>query len=222
MYIIVVGGGKVGSVIASELLELGHEVLVIEQSAEQAAIVGNQLGSCVVCADGCEASVLGEAGAERANMLIAATDGDEDNLVSCQVAKHHYGVGRVIARINDPKNEKIFKHLGITSTVSAVEALANGVLHEVPGSFLTHLTSFQQEGFRLIGVKIPVDAPTIGKSVEEIDLPGGAAVAVIVQHDGTPQVATGEMVLQAEDEVIALARPEDEQGVLEALVNAAA
>ena len=179
-----------------------------------------ELGSCVTCADGCEASVLGDAGAERADMLIAATEGDEDNLVSCQVAKHHYGVDRVIARINDPKNEKIFNRLGITATVSAVEALANGVLHEVPGSFLTHLTAFQQEGFRLIGVKIPIDAPTIGKTVEEIELPGGAAVAVIVQHDGTPQVPSTETVLQAEDEVIALARPEDEQGVLKALVAA--
>ncbi|MFQ5880434.1 MAG: potassium channel family protein, partial [Dehalococcoidia bacterium] len=123
MYIIVVGGGKVGYYLAKELVEDGHEVLAIEKDSAKCAAIAEELGDIVLRGDGCEVRVLEQAGMGRADMVIAVTGDDEDNLVVCQVAKHRFGVGRTIARINNPKNELIFKKLGIPTTVSATAAI---------------------------------------------------------------------------------------------------
>ena len=218
MYIIIVGGGRIGAMTAAELLALGHEVLVIERDAARADHVIDELGSCVVCADGSEGSVLGDQGAARADLLIAVTNEDRDNLVACQVAKHHYGVDEVIARINEPRNEPLFDRLGITA-VSTVEAMVSGLLHEAPVPFPKRLMTFRHSRSRLISIAIPKAAPTIGRPVHDITLPEGAAVALIVRKDGAPEVLSPETVLQAEDEVIALARPEHEHRLLEALAG---
>src|SRR5688572_23525964 len=109
MYIIVAGGGKVGFYLSKTLIAEGHEVLCIEQDARRAARIGEELGSIVMRGDACEAQTLADAGTERADMFIAVTGDDEDNLVACQVAKAKFNVPRTIARINNPKNEHIFK-----------------------------------------------------------------------------------------------------------------
>ncbi|MCI0769763.1 MAG: TrkA family potassium uptake protein, partial [Chloroflexi bacterium] len=112
MYIIIVGGGKVGASIASTLIEMGHEVLLIERSESRCQVLRKEFGSVVMHGDGCEASLLADAGTDRADLFIAVTEGDEDNLVACQVAQHRFHVGRVVARVNDPKNERIFRAVG--------------------------------------------------------------------------------------------------------------
>ena len=220
MYIMIVGGGRVGAMTARELLALGHEVLIIERDAARAEQIIADLGSCVVCADGSEGSVLGDQGASRADVLIAVTNEDKDNLVACQVARHHYGVGEVFARVNEPRNERLFERLGI-AWVSTVEAMVSGLLHDAPVPFPKRLMTFQQSRSRLISINIPLGAPTIGTPVQEITLPADAAVAVVVRSDGSLEVPSAETVLQAEDEVIALAHPEHEGRMLEALTGSA-
>ena len=220
MYVLIVGGGRVGAMTAKELLALGHEVLVIERDAARADHLIADLGSCVVCADGSEGSVLGDQGASRADLLIAVTNEDKDNLVACQVARHHYGVDEVIARINEPTNELLFERLGIPC-VSTVEAMVSGLLHDAPVPFPKRLMAFPQSRSRLISINVPEGAPTIGRPVQEITLPADAAVAVVVRSDGSLEVPTAETVLQAEDEVIALAHPEHEGRMLEALTGGA-
>src|SRR3979409_420146 len=116
MYAIVAGGGKVGFFLARELIEHGQEVLIIENNAERAEFIANELGNVVLRGNADEASTLAEAGAERADVVIAVTGDDEDNLVLLQVAKRRFGTRRTIARINDPRNAKRFARLCIYDT----------------------------------------------------------------------------------------------------------
>src|ERR671936_2233967 len=113
MYAIIAGGGKVGFFLGRELIEQGHEVLIIENIAERAEFIANELGNVVLRGNADEASTLADAGAERADVVVAVTGDDEDNLVVCQVAKKRFGTQRTVARINDPRNEGIFRMLGV-------------------------------------------------------------------------------------------------------------
>jgi len=139
MYFIIVGGGKVGYYLSQALLSEGHEVLILEKDPAKCGAICEQLGSVVVRGDGCEARTLGDAGTERADILIAVTDEDEDNLVACQVAKHKFKVPRTIARINNPKNEALFKKLGIDVTISSTNIILEHIEEEVPTHPLVHL-----------------------------------------------------------------------------------
>ncbi len=219
MYIIIVGGGRVGASLSEELTELGHEVLVIEKGGDRCDLLREELGSVVMVGDGCEAATLAEAGAERSDILIAVTDGDEDNLVACQVAQHRFHVGHVVARINIPRNERLFRLLGINCTVNVVKALTNGVLQEIPGRSVTRLIPFKQDGLTLLGVRIPASAQSVGQRITDIDLPKGSAVSLIVQGDHLPHIPSQDVTLQAGDEVIILAKPEDEPQVVALLTG---
>ncbi len=123
MYIIVVGVGRLGYYLIKALLDEGHEVLAIEKDANVCETVVGEMGSVCIRGDGCEASTLAEVGTSRADMLIAVTGDDEDNLVTCQVAKHKFNVPRTVARIRNPKNETIFKILWIDVTVSSTNII---------------------------------------------------------------------------------------------------
>ncbi|MCO5228555.1 MAG: TrkA family potassium uptake protein [Thermomicrobiales bacterium] len=118
MYVIVVGAGKVGYYLAKTLLMEDHEVLLIERDVSKVEYYAERLGAVVIRGDGAEASVLEQAGAVRADVVVAVTGEDEDNLVVCQVAKNRFKVGRTIARVNNPKNEQLFRLLGVDVTVS--------------------------------------------------------------------------------------------------------
>ena len=132
MYIIVIGGGKVGFYLAKELAESNHEVLVIEQDPQKVQEIQDELGDIAMEGDGCEATVLEKAGTSRADMLLAVTGDDEDNLIACQVAKQRFNVSRTVARINDPKNEEIFRRLDVDITVSATSAIMAHIEQELP------------------------------------------------------------------------------------------
>src|ERR1039457_7135874 len=132
MYIIVIGGGKVGYHLAKDLLTERPEILVIEKDQSRIDYFCNELGSICLNGDGCEAAVLSEAGTGRADMLIAVTGDDEDNLVSCQLAKHRFKVPRTIARSSNPKNEVLFRKLGVDVTVSSTNVIMEYIQQEVP------------------------------------------------------------------------------------------
>ena len=132
MYIVIIGGSKIGYYLSKALLNQGHEVLIIEKDPHICERLEDELGSCCMRGDGCETVVLNEAGLNRADVLIATTGQDEDNLVSCQVAKHRYKVPRTISLINNPINENIFKKLGIDATVSVTNTILDHVEQEIP------------------------------------------------------------------------------------------
>jgi len=217
MYIIVIGGGKVGYYLARALLDEGHEILVMEKDPDRTEFICSELGSVCVRGDGCEVTTLTEVGTGRADMFIAVTGDDEDNLVACQVAKHKFNVPRTIARISNPKNEAIFKKLGIDVTVSSTNIILEHIEEEVPTHPLTHLLDIRDKGLEIVEVKIPPDSTTVGKAVKELSLPPESKLFLIISKQQKPHVPTANTVLQAEDQIIAVTTPESEEALRTAL-----
>ena len=217
MYAIVVGGGKVGYYLAKELLDNNHEVLVIEQDAAKCERINQELGEVAMQGDGCEVAVMEQAGVGRADMVIAVTGDDEDNLVTCQVAKLRFNVPRTIARINNPKNEAIFKALGIDATVSSTTAILAHIEEELPTHPLIHLLTLRGGGLELVEMKIPQNASVVGKKLKEVLLPQESLVCFVYDAEGIPRLPNPETVLHAGDEVVAVTRQEYEPALRTAL-----
>ncbi len=220
MYIIVVGGGRVGYYLTKALLDEGHEVLLVEKDATICETVTDELGSVCHRGDGCEVAILAEAGTDRADMLIAVTRDDEDNLIACQVAKHRFNVPRTIARIGNPKNETLFKKLGIDVTVSSTNVILEHIEEEVPTHPLTHLLAIEDSGVEIVEVKIPPESTTVGKSLRQLSLPKGSKLALVIRKKGRNRVPTLNTILRAEDRIIALTTPESEEALRAALRGA--
>lgn len=218
MYIIIVGGGKVGYYLSQALLSEGHEVLILEKDAARCGAICEQLGSVVVRGDGCEARTLADVGTERADLFIAVTDEDEDNLVACQVAKHKFKVPRTIARINNPKNETLFKKLGIDVTVSSTNLILEHIEVEVPTHPLVHLLTLKGGALEIVEVKIPPNSSVVGKHIRDITFPPDSVVCLMIGRWGA-QVPTGDTVLEADAQVVAVTRPEAEGALRAALTE---
>lgn len=217
MYIIVVGGGRVGYYLTKALLAEGHEVLLVEKEATICEAINEELGSVCLRGDGSEATTLAEVGTHRADMLIAVTGDDEDNLVACQVAKHKFNVPRTIARISNPMNETIFKKLDIDVTVSSTNVIMEQITEEVPTHPLTHLLTTRDRGLEIVEVKIPPNALTISKEIKELALPPGTELALIIRKGSKPLVVAANTVIQAGDQIIAVTVPESEEALKAAL-----
>lgn len=218
MYCIIIGGGKVGSSLAHELLADGHECLVIEKDRAKCERLNDEAGDITLQGDGCEAAVLELAGTARAGMFIAVTGGDEDNLVACQVARKKFDVAHTIARLNNPKNEAIFTAVGIDTTVSATSAILAHIDRALPTTHLVPVTSLRGGGL-LVAAQIVEGSPSAGKRVDELALPPGAALAVLSSANGAQQVPAPSTVLHAGDEVLAITTPAAEAALQLALLG---
>ena len=211
MYIIIVGGGRLGYYLTKALLSEGHEVLAIEKDANVCESVVSELGSVCIRGDGCEVSTLAEGGISRADMLIAVTGDDEDNLVACQVAKHKFNVPRTIARIFNPKNETIFKKLGVDVTVSSTNIILEHIQEEVPTHTLTHLLTIRDKGLEIVEIKIPPESIMVGKTIKELSLPPKSNLFLIIRKGQKPIIPKANTILEAEDQIIAVTTPESEE-----------
>jgi trk system potassium uptake protein TrkA len=220
MYIIVAGGGKVGYHLAKELLAQGHEVVVIEANRQRAQRIAEELGSVVIPQQADEGRWLIEAGVERADVVIAATGDDEDNLIICQLAEllaRRKGRNpRTIARVNHPKNEHVLKRLGVDATVSTTSVIMALIEEELSPHPTVHLMKLRQAGIELMEFVIPGESPAIGKTIDTLGLPAGVSVPLIVRGMETirPNGATS---LAADDAVIALL-PIDQEPRVRALL----
>jgi trk system potassium uptake protein TrkA len=219
MYIIVVGGGKVGYYLAKELVEEQHEVLLIEQNPIKWATISEDLPDIVIQGDGCEASTLERAGVGRCDMIIAVTGDDEDNLVVCQVARHRYQVPRTVARVNNPKNEEIFSRLGIDKTISATSIIMGHIEQELPTHPLIPLMTLKGGGLEIVEVKIPSDSFVVGKPIRDILLPHQSLISLMIDAEGHPRIPTGDTVIHAGDEVVAVTMRESEGALRTALTS---
>jgi trk system potassium uptake protein TrkA len=217
MYIIIIGGGRVGYYLSKALLDEGHEVLIIEKAANVCETINDELGSICYRGDGCETSTLAQVGTGRADMLVAVTGDDADNLVSCQVAKHKFKVPRTIARIRNPKNQVLFKKLGIDVTISSTNVILEQITEEVPTHPVVHLREIRDRGLEIIEVKIPQGATTIGKAIRDIVLPSGTLLPLIIRKAQKPIVPNPNTLLVAEDQVIAVVDPSSEEELRKAL-----
>jgi len=219
MYIIVVGGGRVGYYLAKALLNEGHEVLIVEKNATICETITEEMGSVCVRGDGCEAATLADIGTSRADILIAVTGDDEDNLVACQVAKYKFNVARTIARIRNPQNEAIFKKLGIDVTVSSTNLILEHIEEEVPTFPLIHLATVREKELEIVELKIPTDSNTVGKTVKELSLPEGSTLFLLLRKREKPIIPEANTTLQADDHIIAVTTPESEEALRAVLIS---
>jgi trk system potassium uptake protein TrkA len=204
MYIIVVGGGRLGYYLLKALLKEGHELLVIEKDARVCKTITDELGSVCFRGDGCEAATLAEVGTGRADMFVAVTGDDEDNLVACQIAKHKHNVPRTIARIRNPRNAVLFKKLGVDVTVNSTDIIIEAIEHEVPTHPVTQLLTLDEKGLVIVDVKIPADSRIAGKAVKDLDLPKESKLALIIPAEGSAHVPLAHTILKAGDQIIAI------------------
>jgi len=212
MYVVVAGGGKVGANLTRSLIEMGHEVTLIEQRRDRFERLEEELEHQVQHGDATELSVLERAGLARPpDIVIAATGDDEDNIIICQLAREKYGVPKVIARVNDPRNQAHFDLLGIAPTVCATSSLLALVEHEVPEHELVHLLQLRKENLEIVEVQIGESSPCVGAKVGELGLPEGSQLISVVRA-GEAHLADGALTLQPGDQVLAMLRPglEDE------------
>ena len=201
MYVLIVGAGKVGWNLARELIAKAHEVTVLESDSRRYAVVEEELEHRVLYGDGSELWVLERAGIERADLVIAVTGDDEDNILISQVAREKYGVSRVVARCNNPRNLEHFELLGVKPAISATDLILRLIEHEVPKYGLVHLLDLPEERLEIIELEVAEDSDAASKKVSELGLPDGSLVISILR-DGGGFVPTGESTVHAGDEVL--------------------
>ncbi len=220
MYIIIAGAGKVGWNLARELMRNDHEVTLIESEPTRFAVVEEELEHNIQHGDASELWVLERAGIVRADMVVAVTGDDEDNMLISQVAKEKYLVEHTIARVNNPRNLEHFELLGIRPAVSATDLILRLIEHEVPHHGLVHLLDLRQEQLEIIEIEVAMDSPAADKAIGDLVLPDGCLV-VSVLRNGTGFVPKAETVVQGGDEVLAVLNPGDEPEVCALFTSAA-
>lgn len=217
MYLIVVGGGKVGYYLTKTLLSEDHEVLLIEREVGKVENFSERLGNVVLQGDGAEAAVLARAGAARADVVIAVTGEDEDNLVICQMAKQKFNVGRTIARVNNPKNEHLFRLLGIDVTVSQTNYILNLIGQAIPERSFIHLMNLRYAGLAIVEASITERSPVARHTISEIDLPVSCAIAAIARGNNII-VPEPDTMIEVGDEIIAVTHLAQEEELRSLLV----
>ena len=219
MYILIAGGGKVGKNVTRSLIDMGHELTLIEQNRARFERLEEEFGHVPLLGDATEISVLERAGIARPpDLVLAVTGDDEDNLVISQIAREGYGVEKVIARVNDPRNQEHFDLMGITQTVCATAGLLGLVEHEVPEHGLVRLLELRREGLEVVEVQIDGTSPSVGATVAALELPEGSRL-ISVMRGGHAEIAVGTTVLQPGDQVLAILRPGLEDSLRETLIG---
>jgi trk system potassium uptake protein TrkA len=219
MYVLIAGGGKAGANVMRTLLRDGHEATLIEQDRDRFERLEREFEHQAMLGDATEIYVLEKAGIRRPpDLVLALTGDDEDNMVICQLAKEKYGVAKVIARVNDPRNQTHFDLLGISPTVCATSSIMGLVEHEVPEHQLVHLLELRKENLEIVEVQIDKGSPVAGKKVESLKLPEGARL-ISVMRDGRSEIAVGSTELQPGDQILAILQPGKEDELRKVLLK---
>lgn len=204
MYIILVGGGNVGVQLAKRFIVRGHEVLIMEKDSTHARKLGALLGDeHVVHGDGCDIQVQKTCGFGRADIVVAVTGEDEDNLITCQLAKNVWNVKRVLARVNDPTHEDIFRDLGIDDTVSATSIIYNLIDQQVSANELVPIGALHRGHVEVVESVVSLRSPLIGRRVRDLALPPGTFL-VFLMRDGVGSPISGDTEFKENDMVVAL------------------
>lgn len=206
----IAGGGKVGRFITRDLLDRKHEITLIERLPDQCERLVAETDVLVLEGDATDLRCLRQARLDRAEVFVATTGADEDNLVACQLARSAYDVPRSIARVNTPKNLEIFEKLGIEG-VSSTRLISQLLEQEFTVGDLTHLTTLRGGRVNIVEVKIPEpgDIPAVGRRVRDLNLPRETVLVALFRGERTV-IPRGETELQPGDDVVALTTPERE------------
>ena len=220
MYIIVGGGGQVGYYLAQGLIEQGHEVALLDKDPRRTEQLKKELGASIIRGDACEAQVLEALGCARAEIVIALTRDDEDTLVICQVAKTRFHVPQTIARVNNPRNEALFRELGIDLIVSPTQSILHSIEVQIPHHTLVPLVSLTRAGLSLVELTVPSRSPAAGRTIRELELPSSANI-VLIERGTEPLTPSGETELQEEDHLFALVTDDGERSLREHILTEA-
>jgi trk system potassium uptake protein TrkA len=219
MYVIVAGGGKVGYYLTKALRGAAdQEVTIIEKARRRFVILQEEFGDAALLGDACEVRILDQAGAVRADVVAAVTGDDEDNLVICQMAKRKFNVRRVIARINNPKNEETFQMLGIDETVSSTKLIYSIIEQEVEVADVIPLTALRRGNLEVVELALPTGAAAVNKKVRDLALPRGVTLGFLVRGE-TAEVINGDTVLRQGDSVVAITPTTHVQAFRESLLG---
>lgn len=204
MYLILIGGGNVGIQLAKRLIARKDEVLLLEKDSSQARKLANLLGEeHILVGDGCDLNTQREAGFARADAIVAVTGEDEDNLIVCQLAKEVWKVKRVLARVNDPSHEEIFRELGIDDTVSATSIIFNLLDQQIAADELVPIGALHRGHVEIVESVLSSRSHLLGKKVRDVELPSGTFLVYIVR-DTNGMMVTGDTVFQENDMIVAL------------------
>lgn len=218
MFIIVCGAGKVGYYLTKALIHQEIESVLVEKDEVRARALAAEFGDLVIAGDACDPRVLEEAGGQRADIVIAVTGDDEDNLVICQVAKRRFQTPRTIARINNPKNESLFIRLGIDTTISPTELVLAAIRTDLPDQGVVHLATLHQYGLELVEMMLNPGSPAVGLTPHQLALPAGARILGLIRN-GEALFYDATRIFTSGDVVLAAVRPQNSDELRKAVVG---
>ena len=204
MYIVIAGGGRTGESIASALIAGGHETFVVDRDPARVASIRSRLGSVAAVGDVASMNCLSDAGTSRAQIVVAATDSDEDNLAVCQLAKNNFEVPKTIALAHLPENARLFEVCGVDIVVSNADLIVSSVASSLPAHPLVDLMLIRDRGLKIVAVTIPTGAEAVGQPLRDVPIPYGSNIVLILGETGPPVTPTPDTVLEGESMAIAL------------------
>ena len=204
MYLVIVGGGKVGAPLASSLINEGHEVFVLDHNPDVVATLQRELGMIATTGEATSISALQDAGTARAGALIATTDSDADNLAACQLAKTNFDIARTIAIAHSPENSELFDRSGVDLVVSATDLVLANLATALPAHPLIRLMPVADRSQELVAIKLPSAGTAIGLTLSELRLPYGTKIVLIITTAGQSKPPDSDAIIEPEDEIIAL------------------
>ena len=204
MYLVIVGGGKIGAPLASSLINEGHEVFVLDRDPDTVTSLQRELGMIATVGEATSVRALREAGASRAVAIVATTDSDEDNLAACQLARSNFDIPRTIAVAHSPENAQLFDVAGVDLVVSATDLVLSNLATALPAHPLIRLMPVADRLQELVAIKLPAAGTVIGRTLSELTLPYGTKVILMVTAEGQSKALDPETVFEAEDQIIAL------------------
>jgi trk system potassium uptake protein TrkA len=217
-YIIILGGSLVGYYLARNLIAKGHEVTIIEDEPEKYNIIIHQIDCNVIFGDGSTIPVLEQAGANRADVFVAVTNHDHDNLIACQVAKSRFGVKKTIARVKNPRNEPVLQRLGVDVTVSSTGIIAQMIERELPMSTIKTLLDFKSSNLEMVEYDLEDKSPVIGRQIRELAMPKDSNIVTILRNNNAV-VPRGDTALSSNDVVLVLMKANVEPEVKRVLLG---
>ncbi len=221
MLAVIVGGGRGGSYLARDLQSQGYQIKVVDRRPEVVAKLRQEIGGDVVCGDGSSPQTLEQVGAAKADLVVALTHNDEDNLVVCRLAKHHFRVPRVIARVNNPLNEWLYnKAWGVDVAISQTHLTSKVIEEQIGLGELITLLKLNRGAAALVELRLPETSPCQGKAIRDLNLPGETVIVSVIRG-GRLIIPRGDTLLETGDEILAVTTVDAEKQLKEILVGAA-
>lgn len=219
MYVLVMGAGTVGLPLISSIVSTGHEVLAIEPNRQNADTVRSKLGSIVIDGDATSSRTLQKTGASRADIFIATTGNDADNLSACLLAKNMFKVKRTVSIVNLQENAEIFEQAGVDIIVSTTDLVIANLAGALPAHPLVRLMPIKGRGLEIVGIKVPEGAIVVGKPLRDLQVPYGVHMNLIISSAGRTEDPKDDTIIEAEDEIIAVSPVESTQALWETLTE---